>query len=356
MSHTVEYARQRLSAQQAGQTPCTGCEATCCTFLPLHDFQITRYQELDYALYLLNFDRIELAWLEGGAWRVHYRMPCGHLDLETRRCTVHNTAAQPHVCKRYDPYNCFYKRIFQSPDQAQYIRFDRGRLEALAAMLLFDGNRDLVGIPDREALLPHLPPLAPIDDPPAPADPLLARWEDAARRQQPLPGMTARRYQDFDAPCTGCAAWCCTRLVFPHGTPASVGNLDHLRFCMGFPGVEIGINESNEWSIVVRTACRHLVRDEQGAGRCSVFGQPERPRICTGYDASLCGYKLQFGRPRPDRFLRLRLPQFETMVGLFHFDEDGYVVHRPDYGEIRHAVEVAWATEGPRPTPAPAPT
>ena len=52
-----------LTWAQARQSPCSGCAAPCCTVLPLHDFAIQRMPDLDYAFYLLNFDRIELALL-----------------------------------------------------------------------------------------------------------------------------------------------------------------------------------------------------------------------------------------------------------------------------------------------------
>ena len=348
---TVDLARQRLSFQQAASSPCEGCLAPCCTVLPLHDFQITRYSELDYALYLLNFDRIELNWLDNGSWRAHYRMPCHRIDPQTYRCTVHGTSDQPHICKRYSPYNCSYKPVFMGT-QSAHVRIDRGRMEALAAMLVFDGERNIVGWPDRQAAVAYLPPLAPVDDPPAPPAPLLDQWEAAARHQRPLSGMQARRYADFHRPCEDCAAYCCTHLVFPHAPPQSVANLDHLRFCMGFPGVEIGLSPAGEWVVIVRTTCRNLTHDEHGAGRCGLYGAPGRPQICIDYDGAMCGYKMQFGRPRPERYLRMRFPQFDRLVELFHFDEDGYVIAAPDFNQIRQHIEQRWVSEGPL-TPGP---
>lgn len=348
-----DFSIQRLNFQQALSSPCVGCSASCCTYLPLHDFTITRMQELDYAFYLINFDRIELAWLQGNSWRAHYRAPCTKLDLETYRCTVHGTTEQPNVCKRYDPYNCFYKRIFEGEASNRFVRMDRGRLEAWANMVVFNGHRDIVGYPEMEAAVPHLPPFQPYTDPPIPGSEVLDTWERAVREQTGLPMGTATKFRDFDHPCTGCKAWCCTRLSFPHGTPATVANLDHLKFCLGFPGVEVGVHQNGEWTVVVRTQCRNLVRDERGAGRCGVYGQPTRPQACSLYDASMCGYKQQYGRPRPNQFLRVRQASFEVVADLFHFDQDGYVLHRPELAEIRHAIEQRWANEGPQATQSP---
>ncbi|MEL6347618.1 MAG: hypothetical protein AAFV53_31210 [Myxococcota bacterium] len=344
---TLDLAQQRLNFAQALSSPCVGCSATCCTFLPLHDFQITRLQELDYALYLLNFDRIELAWLQGGSWRAHYRAPCTKLDLATRRCTVHGTDLQPNVCKRYDPYNCFYKRLFEGAETSDFVRMDRGRVRAWADMVVFDGHRDIVGYPDRDAALAVLPPLEPVVDPAIPDDPMLKTWEHAVRHQTGLPMKPAKTFRDFKSPCSGCDAYCCTRLSFPHGVPASLGNIDHLRFCLGFPGVEIGVHHNGDWTVVVRTRCKNLVDDPVQGRRCGVYGTPERPNACSIYDASMCGYKQQHGQPRPGSFVRVQHDDFDVMAALFHFDDDGYVLHRPSHADVRQAIEQRWANEGP---------
>jgi len=345
----VDYDHQRLSYAQARETPCTGCEATCCTILPLHDFQIVRMQDLDYAAYLLNFERIELAWLSGTAWRVHYRMPCSNLDPQTHLCTVHNTPAQPNVCKRFNAYTCFYKRIFQSPEKASdtYLRVDRRRMALLSQMFVFDGHREIVGVPDLAGAAAQMPPLEPIDDPPVPPAPMIEAYEEAARTGTGLPSLRVRTFRDFDHPCSGCGAMCCSWLSFPHAVPQSVGNLDHIRFVLGFEGIEVGIDENEQWTVLVRTRCRHFRDDARGEGRCGIFGQPQRPLVCSSYDASQCSYKYRFGQVRPERFLRLRATEFDATSRLFQLDEHGFVLRRPGYTEIRQAIEQGWAHEGP---------
>ncbi len=57
---------QTLGHADALQSPCMNCEAApCCTHLPLNSFKVTNLVELDHALYLLNFDRIELGVFSG---------------------------------------------------------------------------------------------------------------------------------------------------------------------------------------------------------------------------------------------------------------------------------------------------
>jgi Fe-S-cluster containining protein len=341
----TDPATLRMGFAEARDTPCQGCSASCCTFLPLHDFQITRYEELDYAFYLLNFDRIELALLSGGSWRVHYRAPCGNLDRATRRCTVHGTPRQPHVCKRYNPYSCFYKRMFESPETVEYVRIDEERLRQYASMLVFNGHRDIVGYPDLDFLkAAFTTPLAfsEATDPDVPPSEGLLRWEASVREGRALMPLPVKTLADFDSPCQGCKAWCCTRLSFPHSTPGNVGNLDHIRFCLNFPGVEVGVDEHGGWTIIVRTRCQHRVVEESGAGRCGIFGQPQRPAACRMYDASLCGYRAQFGHPRPARFLRLTRETFEVAAGMYTLDDNGYALNQPGYAEIRDAIEAGW--------------
>ncbi len=345
---SLDHTAARLGVDAARRDPCAGCSASCCTYLPLHDFQITRYEELDYARYLSNFERIELAMLSGGSWRVHYRASCHHLDTASRRCTVHGTPQQPMICKRFSAHSCFYKRLFESPSTVEYIRMDAARLELWASMLVFDGHRDIVGVPDVALFQQLMPPLSPPPeaDPAIPPAPLLAQWEQSVRAGMPLRPLGTRRFSDFDAPCAGCTAWCCTTLSFSHSAPASYANVDHLRFCLGFPGVEVGIDERDQWTVIVRTRCRSLRREADGSGRCGVHGLPERPTVCGLYDASVCGYKAQHGHPRPARFLRIRASEFSDLAALFVFDDNGYVLQRPTYAHIRHRIEARWLEEG----------
>jgi len=342
MDETSDRRQQRLSYDDAKDVPCANCMAGCCTFLPLHDFRITSMTELDYALYLLNFDRIELALLAGGMWRVHYRAECRNLDVVKRRCLVHQSPRQPTVCKRYDPFKCFYTRLFEGSGSDDYIRMDRQRMETYAKMLVFDGHRDVVGVPDIKSIIDALPPLQPVVDPEPLGSTVLAQWREMTSGSTTKSPPSGHRFTDFTNPCGACQAWCCTRLAFPHGTPNSVGNLDHLYFCLGFPGVEVGIDEQNQWSVVVRTRCRHRQVTQTGQGRCGVFGQPDRPNLCLVYDATLCGYKSQFAQPRPERYVRITYDDYSAVTSLFQFDSNGYVTHSPQHEQIRDSVEASW--------------
>ena len=323
--HTADpHGTARLDYASAQSAPCKGCEATCCTYLPLKDMTITDYKSLDYAFYVLNFANIELTLFAGGLWRAHLVRACSKLDVTTRKCTVHETPEQPQVCKRYDPYFCTYKKAFLSPDSEGSIRFDTQRLKAFASLCVFDGHRQIVEQPSMETLLATLPPMD------------LTRVNQAPpAEEKQIKGDTKRRkhFSDFQNACAQCPAWCCSALVFPTSAPSSVGSIDYYKFFLNFPGTALTLS-NNDASLMVRAECQHLVRNEEGHGRCGVFGKPERPQVCRIYDEQTCGYKERFSANESDRSITLSRSDFLKVQELFEFDENGYLTHRPTLAEM----------------------
>jgi Fe-S-cluster containining protein len=298
--------------------------------------------DLDHALYLLNFANIQLGLTSNGDWSVYYTYPCRFLDRQTFRCTVHNTPKQPQICINYNPYSCWYKRTLTKSFTADFLRIDRPRLEWIASQLRFDETRQIVEVPDWALLLEGIAnlPLAeptPPNDPPA-SDLALDSWQQLVRQNQAGTGSDAiqHNYDSGTDPCSSCAAYCCSTLVFPHPAPSTRASLDFLRFCLGFPGIELGVSDG-VWSLVVKTSCRHL-----SDNRCTIFGQPERPLICRYYDAWKCSYKPRFGLPRPPGFVRLRLEHFDALSEGFVFDDDGNVVHAAPFDALRNHIEQRW--------------
>lgn len=340
----VDNDRGPLRYEQALESPCLSCKtAPCCSYLPLHTFTMESVVEVDQAVYLLNFDHIELGVTSGGEWSVYYRYPCRFLDRATFACTVHDTPTQPDICVHYNPYDCWYKRALTKRSSDEYIRIDRPRLEYLIDKLTFDETGRItdfpiwLGLVSGIAALPLEPaPAAP--DPPGP-DAATQLWHEIALSPGPVaePATATYGYDDLRQPCDGCSAPCCTTLVFPHDTPTTRSSLDFLRFCLGFPGIEVGIGDDG-WQLVVRTTCRHLE-----GNRCSVFGRPERPLVCKYYDASKCTYKVNFGQPRPPAYVRVTLEQFHSMTDCFRFDEHGEIVGEvPGADVIRSRIEERW--------------
>jgi hypothetical protein len=312
-----------LAFDQARLSPCAGCAAPCCTVLPVYDFDVRGLPDIDYALYLCNFERIELAINEVGGWRVHYRAPCRQLDPVERRCTVHGSPDQPRVCQKYDAHACFYTSIFSAAGSPRMVRMDRGRVLAWAAACAFGEDRALVAAPDPTGLLGWLPPLAPVQPGPIPDD-------GPHRTSHP------RRWSELRAPCDACPAWCCQRLSFPHSRPENASQVDHLRFVLGFPGVEIQVDAHDAWSLVIRARCGHLL-DEAGAGRCGIFGHPERPGVCQRFDALSCAYQERFSQARPPSVARFGFEAFPAVAETFVFGDGGHIVERPGFRELQAA-------------------
>ncbi len=345
----VDYGERRLAFQEGVQSPCATCQtAPCCTHLPLNTFKITNLLELDHAIYLLNFDRIELGLTTAGEWSAYYVHPCRFLNRADFTCTVHNAPQQPNICANYNPYSCWYKRVFTQSIGPDYLRIDRQRLEFIRSQIVFDEFRNIVEVPSWDTMVEAfaqmpLEPSAPRPEPPT-HDPILAQWQDLALTlESRQDGETPYSYTQLADPCSACQAYCCTTLAFPHPAPRLASNLDYFRFCLGFPGIELGVGD-NGWSIVVRTRCRHL-----SGTKCGVFNQPERPLLCKYYDVWTCTYRIDFGRPRPPAYVRIRLEQFEGLCACFQFDQDGLIVQTPTAEIIRQYIEAEWRSAVPQP-------
>lgn len=328
-----------LGYEQALESPCATCsEAPCCTHLPLHTFTVTNLLELDHARYLLNFDGIVLGISAGGEWSVYYHRACRFLDLSTSGCTLHDTDDQPEICVHYNPYRCWYKRVLSVPAHPEFVRVDLTRMAWILERIEFDDDRTIIAVPGWEEMVATFAtmPLATTEAQPLPADPVAEEWTAVVLGQRPPTESGEWTHADPPVadPCTGCDAYCCTTLVFPQAAPTSYANLDYLKFCLGFPGVEVGVSDGATWNVMVRTSCRHLE-----GGRCAVYGQPERPLLCRYYDETKCTYRIEIGETRPQGFIRLRLEHFDALASAFAFDDAGAVVERPPADALRVIVE-----------------
>ena len=127
-----------------------------------------------------------------------------------------------------------------------------------------------------------------------------------------------------------------------------MSDIDHIRFLLGFPGIELGVG-SNLWTLNVYTTCRNLIRKEDGAGRCAVFGQPERPKTCIVYDEQRCAYRQQFSKGRAHEYVRVRMSEFPILKDQVFFNDDGYVIKLPNWEELRTAIENRWHPQSAAP-------
>jgi Fe-S-cluster containining protein len=336
-----------LTWTEARRSPCLDCpQSYCCTHLVVHEFELRRLVDVDFALYLLNFDGIVLGLDDELKVSVYLNQSCTHLDTETGLCRVYATPQQPAVCRHYPAFDCFYRLRMDHGLHPRLPLADGPRMRWLADQLLFDDHRRLVAGPEWDDVLAGFAerPLGHHPAPPPPTPPALQDWQAVAVGRPPAPSSDAARSDPgpgLPDPCSGCAAWCCHTLVFDRPVPQSAAGLEHIRFMLGFPSVELGIADG-DWGIFVHTRCRHL-----DAGRCGIFGDPERPLRCSAYDPLGCSYKPIFSRAEPDGVVRVSFEQFPLVEEMIVFDEAGAIAALPPAELIRHRLREA-AGEAPR--------
>lgn len=328
-----------LSYREAREAPCLSCETSpCCTHLLLSDFQLDSLIQVDHALYLLNFEGIVLGFGRDQKVDVYLHQPCVYLDPSNALCTVHSTPVQPAVCVQYSGHSCAYRTRMVGEVDAERPLMDYQRMKWLAEHIVYDDNRRVAATPDWAEMLEAFGTM-PRERHPLPApppDPVLEEWRSIVLSEKPAaePGRTLN-YNDPEVtnPCHGCEAWCCKFLVFNRGMPTDASQLEFLRYCLGFPGVEIGVADDS-WAVIVHTTCRHL-----DGNRCSVYGTDDRPLKCGYYDALSCGYRGHFGVPQPKDILRVSRDQFPRVAESIIFDDMGEIVAVPPLELLRQRVE-----------------
>lgn len=327
---------------QALVSPCLSCSSSpCCTHLPLNTFQVRNLMELDHAIYLLNFDNIEIGITADGTWSTYYTYPCRFLDRNTFHCTIHDHPTQPNICANYNPYSCWYKKSFTKSLTPDFIRLDRHRLHHILPLLEFDEQGNLTRIPSWDTLTQEISslPLEPNKafEEYADESALAQDWEAGVEQKNQTEPSAQKHFSasELSNPCMTCKAYCCKTLIFPQHIPTTFANLDFFKFSLGFPGVELGVSDTG-WSIVLKTTCRYLEDD-----KCSVYGKTERPLMCQYYDEWKCTYKVHFGQRHPNDFLRIKLKHFDQMMEAVGFDEHGHISYLPTTLELKQQLMVS---------------
>jgi hypothetical protein len=332
----------RLTYRQAREAPCLTCTASpCCTHLLLSDFQLDTLLDIDHGVYLLNFEGIVLGLRRDRKVDVYLHQSCGFLDVPSGLCTVHSTPLQPAVCVHYNAHSCGYRSRMTVEVDPDRPLLDRDRMAWLAERVVFDDNRRVTAVPDWDEMLEAFAsmPMNRALAPPPPPDPIVEEWRTIvlSKKGSNRDAPPLHHYGDPEVsdPCTGCGAWCCQMLVFNRGLPGDASQLEFLRYCLGFPGVEVGV-AADSWAVIVHTTCRHL-----DGNRCSVFGTEERPLKCSSYDALDCAYRGHFGVPQPDEIVRVRREQFGVVADSIVFDDLGRIVAVPPLEILRDRLEEA---------------
>ena len=334
-----------INYEQALVSPCDTCDKSpCCSLLQLQRLNLSTLADLDLVAYYLNFDNLDVSFSVDGTWTIYYSYPCRFLNETNYSCSIHNLPEQPNICIHYNPYQCFYKNAEAAKDRPEgnIIWINYKRIQYLQSILQFDTERNIIRLPEKVNLFALLAEI-PYEEPPKTqpqADPVLQAWkEKSISSDYTLVNRpnTKRSFQEMQNPCSGCAAYCCKTLLFPQELPSTYKNLDFYKYCLGFPGVELGISNS-QWTIIVKTRCRHL--DEQN--QCSIYGKTERPLICKYYDAGGCTYKIGFGEIRPQGYMRITYEEFNWLLETYRFDDYGNITVGWDTETLRKHIENKW--------------
>lgn len=336
---------ESLYFSEARQSPCQSCQgAPCCRLLQVQQLRVRSLTDLDLIGYYLNFDNISVTLSDDGVWTVFYRSHCRYLDPKNFRCKVHDQPQQPNICVNYNPYTCFYKKahLAKTQEGGNLLWFDRTRFERLQHSLPFDEDRKLVEFPQWQELVTLFQDLPYKEEPfvKPETDPVLADWKRSVLEGNGAQISESPReftFEEMQDPCRGCAAYCCTSLLFVHPLPGSYTDLDFFRYALGFEGVELGISDA-QWTLIVRSRCRHLTPE----GRCGVYGMPERPLTCRYYDAGKCTYRVGFGQPKPVGYMRLTYSDFELILDTYRFVEGGRISFGWNTEALREKLEEKW--------------
>lgn len=308
-----------------GESGCEGCIAPCCWNVKLLHFQASAWTDLEYVHFLSGFPEIEIAYRERGEFRFFYRRPCRFLDTETGRfdCTRHGTEDKPRICVDFDENGCWYRGALLGTPRVgvPVVRLDQRRFHVLAKLFETDARGAITRFPEPleawEAIQAQAPNPAP-----AVAVPPVASADLGVEPTETTP------YWPRSSPCDSCTAPCCRALLFDRRPPSGRESIDFMRYQAGFDGLEIAVNSSG-WRTLVRTRCSHLVD-----GRCSLFGQPERPTLCSGYNQYTCDYR-RFFAAGPDEVLRLGLDDIIALQGADPFDEAGELPKAFGFAQVR---------------------
>jgi hypothetical protein len=130
------------------------------------------------------------------------------------------------------------------------------------------------------------------------------------------------------SPCRACSAPCCRVLMMPMKSPATLMDIDYVRYMLNFPSIEVAVTRSGEWKSVVYDTCRHFDQEQH---RCGVHGTTEQPLTCSYYNEYRCSYKALMLAPDPPEAYFLNSENFPIWAQELKFNDDGEIVAAPNF-------------------------
>jgi hypothetical protein len=165
---------------------------------------------------LLGLDRFQLGLSALGEWAIYAMGACQRLTADML-CSVWGTDEQPDTCKTYDEWTCWYTRVFDEFAHPEQVQLDAARLDAIGPLL---GPAEVgLGV-DR------------------------ARWSEAVEMLAAMPPPV------FEPPPPGGCGPGCVTVRVRRPPPEVAADFDHLRYIVGFRGIEVHVT-GDEWVIAV---------------------------------------------------------------------------------------------------------
>ena len=198
------------------ESPCSTCGgAFCCSYLPLCDLSVETRSEMLLMADLCWFEGLVPVLKDDGQWQLFYHEECRFFHKAMGKCSIHGTSIQTEICRKYSPYDCWYKNAFTTAETDTLIRFNSERIEKLISMMLFDEN----------GVIQKAPP-----------------WIDLQRAFYEIPYIktTVPPPKELMKKSVGNQ----DLFLFPPGKPRKPGHLDLIKFRLGFPGVMVMISPS----------------------------------------------------------------------------------------------------------------
>lgn len=332
----------KLDYYEAKASPCEACTScSCCSLFQLDYLTANNLMELDTINYYLNFNNIEVCLSGEGEWTVYYDYPCRLFNAEKSICTLHATPQKPGICVNYNPHYCFYKKVKESKDNSSsVIWISRERMDFIMSHVSFDQDRNVLEIREKEKLFEEVSriPYQMPDRIDAPGeDNTVIQWKQSVLSNSKITDSgVVKSYFDFQEPCGGCDSYCCKSLVFPQPIPTTYTSLDYIRYALGFPGVELGISDS-QWYIILKTTCRYL-----DGSQCTIYEKPKRPLTCKYYSSMQCFHKACFSVSKPNGFMRVGFEEFKGLLETFKFDDFGNIIEGYNVESSRVHIESKW--------------
>jgi Fe-S-cluster containining protein len=138
-------------------------------------------------------------------------------------------------------------------------------------------------------------------------------------------------------PCEGCPAPCCQMQVLPWVPPKNLMGIDHILFCLQFPGTEFIVSEAGEFSIVKWAMCS-LFNEKKCI--CSVHSTPKQPLTCVHFNPYQCWYKRNFvDVVMSPNIYRLNLERYAVWVKKIEFNDDHTITAFPSFQEAQELLK-----------------